>query len=32
MPLYQDDLHLSRIGSAHVAARLLRDAPLPAAR
>jgi hypothetical protein len=32
MPLYQDDLHLSRIGSAYVAARLLRDAPLPAAR
>jgi len=32
MPLYRDDLHLSRIGSAHVAARLLRDAPLPAAR
>jgi peptidoglycan/LPS O-acetylase OafA/YrhL len=32
MPLYRDDLHLSRIGSAHVAARLLREAPLPAAR
>ncbi|RPH44691.1 MAG: acyltransferase [Burkholderiales bacterium] len=32
MPLYQDDLHLSRFGSARVAAWLLERNPLPAIR